>query len=216
MENPESRRLPVGVVATLSAIVVAAGGGTAWWAVNSQNTAPSNSGTPTTVQSTVETPLVGGTKNPSPETPVVNGSEQQVQIYLLKDTGTQFQLTPMPVSVKASQQPSEVLTAAFESLLAEPKDAAAFSEIPAGTQVLSAEVKDKGVYVDLSSEFTSGGGSTSMSARLGQVVYTATSLDPNALVWISVGGEPLEILGGEGLEVPQPITRQIFEAEFPL
>jgi spore germination protein GerM len=79
---------------------------------------------------------------------------------------------------------------------------------------LSVQADSNEVYVDLSPQFTTGGGSASMIGRLGQVIYTASSLNPDAKVWISVGGKPLEILGGEGLEVPQPATRKNFEAEF--
>ncbi len=217
MQNGQTRRIPLGVIATLSAVVVAAGGGTAWWAVNSQKDVNLNGMTPSPTQPRDPGVNIEVTQDPSGTPPTaLNPIEQSVQIYVVQDTGTQFELAAVPVSVQATEQPDAVLKAAFDRLVTQPPNAAGFSEIPTGTQVLNVEVKDNGIYVNLSPEFTSGGGSSSMTARLGQVVYTATTLDPNASVWISVGGEPLEVLGGEGLEIPLPITRTIFESEFPL
>lgn len=217
MQNGQTRRIPLGVIATLSAVVVAAGGGTAWWAVNSQKDATLNGMTPSPTQPRDPGVNIEVTQDPSVTPPTaLNPVEQSVQIYVVQDTGTQFELAAVPVSVQATEQPDAVLKAAFDRLVTQPPNSAGFSEIPSGTQVLNVEVKDNGIYVNLSPEFTSGGGSSSMTARLGQVVYTATTLDPNASVWISVGGEPLEVLGGEGLEIPLPITRTIFESEFPL
>jgi len=72
-------------------------------------------------------------------------------------------------------------------------------------------IQNDGIHVDLSQEFTTGGGSASMSSRVAQVLYTATSLQPNAKVWIDIEGKPLEVLGGEGLLLEQPLTRESFE-----
>jgi spore germination protein GerM len=55
-----------------------------------------------------------------------------------------------------------------------------------------------------------------MMGRVGQVVYTATTLNPNAKVYIEVNGKKLDVLGGEGVEVEQPLTRENFKKDYPL
>lgn len=156
-------------------------------------------------------------KSQSPQSrPAQATGTQTVQVYWVKDAGGKFQGVPTKLALKEADRPDTTLQAAFSSLLAGPKDARVSSEIPKGTKLRSLSVKNEGVYVDLSGEFISGGGSSSMSSRLGQVIYTATSLKPNAKVWISVEGKPLELLGGEGLEVAQPSTRQTFDKNFPI
>lgn len=154
-------------------------------------------------------------KSPQPK-PLPQAGVPTVQVYWVKGASGKFEAVPTKVAVKPADEPDTALESAFNSLLAGPKDATVSSEIPKGTKLRSLSVKNEGVYVDLSGEFTSGGGSTSMTGRLGQVIYTATSLKPNAKVWISVEGKPLELLGGEGLEVAQPSTRQSFDKNFPL
>ncbi|MCC5898780.1 MAG: GerMN domain-containing protein [Phormidium sp. BM_Day4_Bin.17] len=135
------------------------------------------------------------------------------EIYLLQDTGTDFELLAMPITIDednnvlTSGDPELMLTEAFEQLLEISETSPGLSAIPADTRLRNLQITDAGVRVDLSQEFTLGGGSASMLGRLDQVIYTATSMDPSAEVWLSVEGEPLELLGGEGLEVPQPMTR---------
>jgi spore germination protein GerM len=55
-----------------------------------------------------------------------------------------------------------------------------------------------------------------MMGRLAQIIYTATDRNPDAPVWIKVEGKPLEGLGGEGVEIKQPMTRKDFDRDFPI
>ena len=176
---------------------------------------PPTAQTPTAQTPTAQTPNALASKSPQPK-PLQQTAAQTVQVYWVKEASGKFEGLPTKVAVKQADKPDATLQAAFNSLLAGPKDASVSSEIPKGTKLRSLSVKNDGVYVDLSAEFTSGGGSNSMTGRLGQVIYTATSLKPNTKVWISVEGKPLELLGGEGLEVAQPSTRQSFDKNFPL
>ncbi|MGY6529318.1 MAG: GerMN domain-containing protein [Cyanobacterium sp.] len=135
---------------------------------------------------------------------------QRVNLYWLNEN---LEITPRTTDLPKATTQQEVLTNAFNMLL-QGSDTDDFSAIPDETRLLDLEVKEDGVHVDLSFEFTTGGGSASMVGRLGQVIFTASSLEPSTPVWLSVDGEPLELLGGEGLEVEQPMTRDLYQEQY--
>ncbi len=199
MEEPkQDRGIHIGIVIGLSALILGAGGWTAWWMINSIKTPNASS----SIQEQVQKP-----------TPAQKGP----QAYWVKDTGNSLELVATAVQIKTASSSEDLLTSALKALLeTSPTDPEVVSAIPSGTELLSLEQKPDGIHLDFSEEFTSGGGSASMTSRLGQVLYTATSLDPNAPVWIRVAGQPLETLGGEGLAIPQPITRAFYEEELAL
>jgi spore germination protein GerM len=203
-EQPRNNRISSGVIAAVSAAVVAVSGGVAW--ITWQATTDTN--TPVTPKERV---------NPNNTKTQVAASEQTAEIYLLRDTGTKFELVPLPVKVSASKdKPNEFLQAAFNSLLTAKNDGDTSSTIPSGTKLLGVKVENDSVRVNLSDNFTSGGGSASVMGRVGQVVYTATSLNPKAKVYIDVNGKQLDVLGGEGLELDQPLTRDSFTKDYQL
>jgi spore germination protein GerM len=192
-------RISGSAIAFAITAALAAGGGFAWWSFQPPNSVPS-SVTPNVVQ--------------KPQN-LATTQSTTASIYLLKDTGKNLELVPLPIKVD-TEQPNTVLTTAFNSLLTGIDGGTASSTIPEGTKLRSIKILNDGIHVDLSTEFTTGGGSASMTGRLAQVIYTATTLQPNAKVWIDVEGKPLEILGGEGLEIQRPMTRQSFEENFSL
>jgi spore germination protein GerM len=234
-DQPQIRRVPLAIIAGVCGFTLATAGGITWWTTqNSRNsqsittTPPITSPLPTNSPALiipVPSPNLSATQKPgntqsaiepnsAATKPLTPSAEQIVKVYWLKDAGGKFQIVPTKIPLKEVQKPDIALQSAFDSLLAGPTDGNAQSEIPKGTKIESVKVSSDGIYVDLSKEFTSGGGSTSMIGRLGQVIFTATSLEPDAQVWISVDGKPLKLLGGEGLEVSQPITRNSFEKDF--
>ena len=151
---------------------------------------------------------------------IPNDSAQQIQpqVYWLKSNQNKLTLVAKSLpSDSSGSTPQQILTIAVQNLLSAKPSGDLSSTIPKGTKLLSLQVRADGVHVDLSPEFRSGGGSTSMIYRVAQVIYTSTSLDPNQKVFISVGGQPIDNnhpLGGEGLILQQPTTRARFAADF--
>lgn len=221
------RQIPLGIAAGLATLVLASGGSVAWFTWRALNPTPPVAEFPsidleTDPLLTVPDPTVPSqtAEQPVAQDPVTQPApvETTGQIYWLKDEGTGFELVAQSVSVAADASPSDRVAAVFSNLLSKPGDPSqdAFTTIPEQTQLLSASVEADGVHVDLSGDFETGGGSAAMIGRLGQVIYTATAFDPAAPVWISVEGKPLTVLGGEGLEVSQPMTRSNFDEGFQL
>ncbi len=213
---PERTR-PIGVIVGLSVLVVASASAAAFFAwvmpsapppatVNSAK--PPNSGaSPLTPQPTATNNALKSTA-PKVLEPV---REQMIQVYWLKTTGTQWSLVAVPLAVKAIDRPEGLLNAAVNHLLISPPDGNLTTTIPQGTQLKSLKIKADGIHVDLSKAFNGAGGSTGTTGRIAQLLYTVTSLNPEAPVWVSIEGKRLEALGGEGLMLDQPLTRKNFE-----
>ncbi|HYM69104.1 MAG TPA: GerMN domain-containing protein [bacterium] len=81
------------------------------------------------------------------------------------------------------------------------------SEVPAGTGLRRVTLSGGVATVDLTAAFSAGGGSTSMLARVWQVVYTATQIPEVHAVQILIGGRHVRALGGEGVMIDRPIER---------
>lgn len=165
------------------------------------------------------TPTAPATTPQSPplqsDTPVQSSA---AEVYWLDMGSDRLELVSQPLNTPESTTGNAevVLTTALETLLDGPQNAAHSTTIPPEARLRGIEVKADGVHVDLSADFTTGGGTTSMTGRVAQILYTATSLDPNTPVWLAIESEPLEILGGEGLMIRQPLTRQEFHEDFEL
>ncbi len=160
--------------------------------------------------------------NPAPEPPttsILSTPEQtQVEVYYIASSDTSARLRDQKVSVK-NDLPNQILQSAFEHLLEQPSQESLKSTIPQGTKLYSVKSQDNEVYVNLSQEFETGGGSSSMSCRLGQVIYTATALNNEANIWIQVEGKLLPYIGGEGLmvhdeDLSTPLTRKTFRENY--
>ena len=220
MQQQPRRPIPPNILAAFSAIVLLTGGGTAWWAWSSRTPPLTNSNTIQSSQpgkeGTPSTPTPANSNTQSPAISPAATADKTLQVYWLKPSDSAIQLAPRPVKVSASGDANALLETAIQQLLAGSPTATETTTIPTGTQLRSLAIKPDGIHIDLSKEFTRGGGSTSMTGRLAQVLYTATSLNPAAAVWFSIEGKPLETLGGEGLVLEQPLTRQKFEQDFPM
>ncbi|WGT67100.1 GerMN domain-containing protein [cyanobacterium endosymbiont of Epithemia clementina EcSB] len=197
--NHKKNRLSIGFISGIIVAILATGSIVTWWSINTLKTSNDS------------------TKN-STESPIIkdNIKIELGEVYWLNDKGDRFELSASPVIVEKSSNNQEILKTALESLLAGSTKLKQITTIPQGTELLNLTVDKEGVKVDLSREFITGGGSASMTGRLAQILYTATSLDPNTKVWLTIDGRPLEVLGEEGLEIEQPITRQWFNENFEL
>ena len=109
----------------------------------------------------------------------------------------------------------QVGAAAMKALLEGPTDveeeAGMVTNIPAGTTFLGLAIDDGVATVDLSKEYASGGGSLSMMMRLAEVVFTLTQFPTVEGVNFKLDGEPIDVLGGEGLILDHPMSRADYE-----
>lgn len=101
------------------------------------------------------------------------------------------------------------LNFAINSLIAGPKPneraKGVYTEIPAGTNVISIkELPDKAI-INLSYDFQTGGGTDSLYKRLYQLIKTARR-NSNVPVYLYIEGQKADVIGGEGIMLNQPLN----------
>jgi hypothetical protein len=160
-------------------------------------------GEPTPVESS--SPTAAPTAEPTDEEPA---GETYVTIW---ETEREF-LAP---SVRKVAKTERIGTAALELLVEGPVTDSHGSAIPDGVEVLGLTIDAGDATVDLSKEFESGGGSTSMQLRVAQVVYTLTEFPTVERVFFKIDGRPVDAIGGEGVMV-DGVTRDDFEDFRPI
>ena len=150
----------------------------------------------------VETSATTTTEEPTDTEP--SGGSVTYQVWFADTEG-------LFVTYRTQERTPRIGTAALEALLEGPdsfeQDYGLSSAVPDGTQLLGLKIADGIARVDLTSEFESGGGSASMQMRLAQVVYTITQFPTVKGVVFSLDGEPIDVLGGEGIIIDHPLTR---------
>ena len=206
MHDRNKNRFPLPVIAVITGIIIAAGGGAAWWAKSALDDR-------TAISKPNPAPIV---EPKDPEIPEPITEEKVVKISWLDPTDESIELVSNTMTFTKSVKSERVLSAALETLFNSPPPKPYTTAIPEGTKLLDLTTDKEGIHLNLSREFTSGGGSASMSSRLAQVIYTATGSDVNKPVWISVEGKPLTNLGQEGIVVSQPMTQKEFDNNFTL
>jgi len=102
------------------------------------------------------------------------------------------------------------LTFAIKELLKGPnfveKSMGAYSEIPKTTKLNKIKYEKNKVIIDLSTDFQYGGGTDSIYSRMMQLIKTAVNNTNNKKIYLYLDGKQVNILGGEGIMVSQPLT----------
>lgn len=139
---------------------------------------------------------------------------RDVEVYFVRFDAAHHGGTLVAVRRPAPRGPVEIrLRAALRDLLAGPDKAGRdgerdlVTEIPARTALLGVQVGGGIATVDLSKTYAAGGGSTSMLARVWQVVYTATQFPDAPAAQILIEGQRVQAMGGEGVMINAPLRR---------
>jgi len=181
--------------------------GTAPTDVGEAGTASTTAVSPSTT-TTTEQPESTTTTEVGESTTTTAAETMTLRVYYSKDEKI------FPVG-RVVPKTLEVGAAAMKALLQGPtpeeKAFGVVSNIPEGTTFLGLDIKNGVATVDLSKEYASGGGSLSMMMRLAEVVFTLTQFPTVQGVTFKLDGEPIDVLGGEGIVIDHPMTRADYE-----
>jgi spore germination protein GerM len=136
-----------------------------------------------------------------------NDSEaREMKIWFVKPINDQISLVPVLRTLSGSDQLAEAVQQLLSGPTSIESDAGLSSEIPKGTTLLGVKRADGDVEVNLSKDFASSGGGTSLETRIEQLSRTVSTIAGSHKVYLAIEGERLTATAGDGLEIKQPIN----------
>lgn len=151
-------------------------------------------------------------KDPAAISDTGNDGQKKVTIYFTK-ASDELGVVLIPVVRKITEGRTRYETAFKELFLGptikEKEKLKLNTEIPEGTRLIKVEELSNKVNVDISGQFMSGGGSETMQARFRQLRETALTTAKGRPVYLYIDGVLAQRIGGEGLEVPQPLDAKL-------
>lgn len=139
----------------------------------------------------------------------IQQNQEYVYIYLLTTdkNGTQF-LKPvkreLPIGVdKLSFAVNSLFSGATNTEIT----TGLYSEVPEESKLLSTETSADKIIINLNSSFEYGGGSDSIYSRMRQLIKTVLA-NTNRPVYLYINGKQVDIIGGEGISVSQPLSEK--------
>ena len=134
---------------------------------------------------------------------------KEVKIYFTK-SNKEKDVSFTPVKRKIPRGDSAVATSLHELFLGPAKNEelkGIMSEIPVGTRLINVEESDDEVLIDVSNQFITGGGAATMQLRYLQIYKTLKTIVPEKKIYLQIDGKTIKTIGGEGIEITQPLTK---------
>ena len=138
-----------------------------------------------------------------------DGNLRDIKVFFTKSKGPE-EVVLLPVNRKISKEDSVIDGAIRELFLGPTKTEelkGIMTEIPIGTRLINIEESEDEILVDISPQYSTGGGSATMQLRYLQIYKTLKRITPTKKIYLQVDGKLLKTIGGEGIEVTQPITK---------
>ncbi|MBS2001088.1 MAG: GerMN domain-containing protein [Candidatus Obscuribacterales bacterium] len=131
---------------------------------------------------------------------------REMKIWFVKPAHDEVSLVPVIRTLTHSDQLAEAVEQLLSGPTATEKDSGLSSEIPKGTTLLGVKRTDGEVELNLSKDFASSGGGTSLETRIEQLSRTVSDLAGSQKVYLAIEGERVSAAEFDGLEIKQPIN----------
>ncbi len=160
-------------------------------------------------------PLLPETQQPQAEKPQEPVEKTYINVFFIGQNSNKEEVYKAVNREYDKDVDGSKIKFAIQTLIAGPKQneraKGVYSEIPAGTRIISiTETSDK-VIINLNSAFETGGGTESIYKRLNQIIKTAKR-NTTKPVYLYIEGNKAEVIGGEGIMITQPLSENSLDS----